>query len=392
MRKVLLLCTSHNDIGLIRALRKMGYEIVATGSLPGLIGEVFVDKYIQADYSDKELILSIAKEEKINAICQCCNDLGVYTAAYIAEKLNLAGYDSYDTTLLLHNKDKFKEFARKNNIITPEAKAFESISHAMQYLENVVLPVIVKPVDASAGNGIKKITSREETEEAVIEAYSKSRDGRIIVEHFISGTQHGFCTFLINQKVVACCSNNEYSIVNPYRVEIDTFPADNHSLASKILIEQIERIASILKLKDGIFHLQYIMCEGVPYIIEVMRRVLGNMYSIPASLLCGFDWDYWEARAKCGLSCEDFPTNMKPEGFFAYKAILSRNNGKIHSINLPPIYNKYLIHQCMLKKKGDYISKYQTEPIGFLFFLFASENEMKEILINQYDDSIVKIV
>lgn len=392
MRKVLLLCTSHNDIGLIRALRKMGYEIVATGSLPGLIGEVFVDKYIQADYSDKELILNIAKEEKINAICQCCNDLGVYTAAYIAEKLNLTGYDSYDTTLLLHNKDKFKEFARKNNIITPEAKAFESISHAMQYLENAVLPVIVKPVDASAGNGIKKITSREEAEEAVIEAYSKSRDGRIIVERFISGTQHGFCTFLINQKVVACCSNNEYSIVNPYRVEIDTFPADNHSLASKILIEQIERIASTLKLKDGIFHLQYIMCEGVPYIIEVMRRVLGNMYSIPASLLCGFDWDYWEARAKCGLSCEDFPTNMKPEGFFAYKAILSRNNGKIYSINLPPIYNKYLIHQCMIKKKGDYISKYQTEPIGFLFFLFASENEMREILINQYDDSIVKIV
>ena len=64
VKKALLLCTSHNDLGLIRALRKLGYYIIATGNVPGLIGEKYVDEYIQADYSDKERILEIAKEEK----------------------------------------------------------------------------------------------------------------------------------------------------------------------------------------------------------------------------------------------------------------------------------------------------------------------------------------
>ena len=98
--KALLLCASHNDLGLVGALRKLGYEILVTGNVPGQPGEKYADQYIQMDYSDKEAILRLARKEKIDVICQCCNDFGVYTAAYVAEKLGLPGYDSYETTLM----------------------------------------------------------------------------------------------------------------------------------------------------------------------------------------------------------------------------------------------------------------------------------------------------
>lgn len=387
--KALLLCASHNDLGLIRALRKLGYEIIVTGNLPGLPGEKYVDKYIQADYSDKELILKIANDEKIDAICQCCNDFGVYTAAYVAEKMHLPGYDSYETTLILHNKDKFKKFAKDYNITTPIASSFSNEGDALQYIEKLNYPIIIKPTDASAGNGICRADTKEEAIHGIQGAFDKSRAGRIVIEPFITGTQHGFCTFLINQKVVACSSNNEYSFLNPYRVEIDTFPADNYNDVKDTLIEQIERIAMILHLKDGIFHLQYIVQNNKPYIIEVMRRILGNMYSIPASLLNGVDWDYWETRAKCGLSCEHFPRPTQQEGFFAYKTLLGKQNGTIKSIQLPEKYQKFLIRSYLLKKEGDIITRYQSEPVGFLFFMFSSLEEMKRILIEEYDDTIV---
>lgn len=83
VRRALLLCTSHNDLGLVRALRKLGYYIIATGDRPGAPGERWVDEYIKADYSDKDLILEIAYRKEIDAICPCCNDFGVYTAAYV---------------------------------------------------------------------------------------------------------------------------------------------------------------------------------------------------------------------------------------------------------------------------------------------------------------------
>lgn len=216
--RALLLCASHNDLGLIRPLRKLGYEIIVTGNQSGLVGEKYADKYIQADYSDKELILQIAQNENIDVICQCCNDFGVYTAAYVAEKMNLPGYDSYETTRILHNKDKFKEFAKKNEILSPVSNVFSNAQNAIEFLANATFPIIVKPTDASAGNGIHRADTEKEAINAIQVAFQKSRVGRIVIEPFVTGTQHGFCTFLIDKKVVAYSSNNEYSILNPYRV------------------------------------------------------------------------------------------------------------------------------------------------------------------------------
>lgn len=392
MKTALLLCASHNDLGLIRALRKLGYYIICTGNVPGLIGEKYVDEYIPMDYSDKESVLALARERHIDAICQCCNDFGVYTAAYVAEKMGLPGYDSYETTLTLHNKDRFKAFAAAYDLQTPRSYCFSEQAEAVRWVkEDGQYPIIIKPTDASAGNGIHKAENELEAKQAIRQAFAMSRAGRIVIERFIMGSQHGFCTFLLNQKVVAVSSNNEYSFLNPYRVEIDTFPADNYNNVKECLISQIEKIADILQLQDGIFHLQYIMDGDRPQIIEVMRRILGNMYSVPANQLCGFDWDYWETRAKCGLSCKSFPENRRQEGYFAYKTILSEQNGHIRNIEIPNKYQKYIVDSCLLKRVGDTVSHFESEPIGFLFLQFSSEEEMKRILIDEYENKVVEI-
>ena len=387
--KALLLCASHNDIYLIKSLRKLGYSIVAIGNIPNLPGQKYVDKYIQLDYSDKEKVLEFARGEKINAIVQCCNDFGVYTASYVAERMGLPGYDSYDVTLTLHNKDRFKKFANDNGILSVKSYFFENIDEAKMWFQNAQFPLIVKPTDCSAGNGIHKITKIDDVDVALQDAFNKSRAGKIVIERFITGTQHGFCTFIKNRKVVAHCSNNEYSIMNPYRVEIDTWPADNEEKYASTLIQQIEKIADLLQLKDGIFHLQYIVENGTPYIIEVMRRILGNMYGFPAGMVTGFDW---ETRAKCGLSLSKLPFNTYQEGFFAYKTVLAEKNGIIESINVPPKYDRYIWNSFYLKQKGDLIKNYLSEPIGFLFMMFSSENEMRNVLIEQYENDFVKIL
>lgn len=388
--KTLLLCASHNDLGLIHGLKKLGAQIVVTGAISGQIGEKYCDKYIQADYSDRELILQIAKEEQVDYICACCNDYGVYTAAYVAEQLGLPGYDSYDVTCTLHNKDKFKRFAKENDISTPRAETFNNPDDALAFLKDVKYPVIIKPTDCSAGNGITKIDSYTQAPDAISYAFEKSRAGVVIVEQYVKGTQHGFCTFLVNQKVRAYISNNEYSIMNPYRVEIDTFPADNSDVAAPILISQIEKIASLLQLKDGIFHLQYIMQDDIPVIIEVMRRAVGNMYSVPGDWSTGVAWEYWEVMARCGMSCEAFPENVKQKGFFAYKAILGEKNGTIEKITIPKEYDDYLISSCIVKERG-VITHYQSEPIGFLFFEFQSQEEMESVLIKNYRTDLVTV-
>lgn len=389
--KALLLCASHNDIFLVRALKKLGIYIVATGRTQGLPGEHFADKYIQADYSDKELILSIAQGEEIDVIVQCCNDYAVYTAAYVAEKLNLPGYDSYETTCTLHDKDRFKKFCSDNNIPSVPSYAFLDADEAKSWAGSAEYPLIIKPVDCSAGRGITKVNSKEECCLAIDAAFNQSRAGRILIERFIYGSQYGFSAFLVNGRVVAKCSNDEYSFENPYRVEIDTFPASNQGKYDSVLVDAIERIATILKLKDGMFHLQYIVENNSPYIIEVMRRIAGNMYGYPARLLTGFDWDYWETRAKCGLSLEKIPTTSYMEGCFAYKTILARSEGTIKSVIISPKYDKYLWNSFFVMKPGDKIISHLDQPVGFLFMMFSDIEEMKQVLIEEYENGMVEI-
>lgn len=386
MKKALLLCATHNDLGLIRSLKKLGFYVIATGGIKNLHGEKLCDKFIFADYSNKELILQIAKQEKISAIVQNCNDFGVYSAAFVAEKLGLLGYDSYQTILTIHNKDRFKQFCLENDIPSPISKGFNNINQAQDYIQNSnpQYPLIIKPIDLSGGKGVSVAQNHSQAKHSIIKAFNTSRAKRIVIEPFITGTQHGYCTFLIDGKIVAICSNNEYSILNPYRVEMDTFPADNFSKVSNELNTQIEKIAKILRLKDGIFHLQYIYDGKKVWIIEAMRRILGNMYHIPGNLLTNMDWEYWETRAKCGLSLKDFPKNVTQEGFFAYKTILADKNGIFTKAQIPKNYEKYLCGEYMLRERGYKIQNFDETPLGFLFFQFSNAEQMQKVLVKDF--------
>lgn len=392
MKKALLLCGSHNDLGSILALKKLGFYIILTGNIENLPGQKWCNKFIKCDYSDKLAILDIALKEHIDVIVQCCNDFGVYTASYVAEKLVLPGYDTYETTLKLHNKDKFKQLAIDLELDCPKSTSFSSKKDAIEYISKINFPIIVKPTDASAGNGISKVESFESAEYAIDYAFENSRSHIIVTEPYITGQQGGFCTFLINKKVVAVCNNNEYSIINPYRVEIDTFPGDLPSSSKKRLIEQIELIAEKLNLCDGIFHLQYIYDGEKAYIIEVMRRILGNMYHVPGNFSSGINWEYWETRARTGMSLDGFPPNIVQEGFFAYKTILADKNGVIDSINLDDDYKKDMIYSYILKGKGDLVRNYKTQPCGFIFLMYSSADEMHRSLITNYRNNLAKII
>lgn len=390
--RVLILQAGFNEIGVIQNLKKEGHYVIAIGNQPGLIGQKYVDEYYCQDYSKMDEVLAFANDNDIDYICACCNDTAVLTAVYVAEKMNLQGYDSYESSEIIAHKNLFKRFAKKNEIMSVHAEEFNSLSDANKYVsKGIEYPVIVKPVDLSGGKGVSKCSNDDETCEAISNAFSISRTKCIVIEPFIEGTQHGFCTFLHNKKVIACCSNNEISVVNPYRVEIDTFPADNIDKYEEILIQQVELMAEKLNLVDGIFHVQYMECNGKIYILEAMRRIIGNMYSIPASKACNFDWDYWQARASIGESCEAAPTRMQQNGFFAYRAIIPDEDGIIKEIKIDKSLEPYIFNRIILEEIGTKVENHKAWTVGLVFFNFENQKQMNEIMIDNYDKIYVEM-
>ena len=116
MKKLLLLNGGHSEITLIEEAHKLGYYVITSGNDSHLIGHRLADENIFEDYSNYEKMLRIAEVNKIDAVVSCANDFGAITASYIAEKMGLPGHDSFETTLLLHQKDGFKKFAKTNQM------------------------------------------------------------------------------------------------------------------------------------------------------------------------------------------------------------------------------------------------------------------------------------
>ena len=75
-------------------------------------------------YSKK--IYDLALKLKIDAICPCANDFAAISCSYVAEKLGFTHYDDYKTSLIIHHKDKFREFSIKHHLSVPMAKSFDS--------------------------------------------------------------------------------------------------------------------------------------------------------------------------------------------------------------------------------------------------------------------------
>lgn len=389
-RTALILNIGYLEEPMIESLKKMGFYVIGTGGDPNLRGKDFVDRYIQADYSDKELILNIAKENKIDAICACANDFGVLTASYVAEQLGLSGHDTYENALILHNKEKFKEFAKIYGINTPIAQHFSSEDEAIARTSDFNYPIIIKPTDLSAGRGIKRADNAEEAIEAIKRAFITSRSHDIVIEPFIYGTLHACCTFIKDKKVAVCCSNNEYCFINPYRVEVATYPADHFDEVRDELIFQTEKMASALNFKDGILSMQYIYRDGKAYIIEAMRRVLGNLYMSAASKANNFDWNYWEARVHAGLDYEGFPTSVEQTGYYAYRAVMANRNGIVRKIVIPEEISNHVFKLYKLRDVGDVISDYMSQPLWFLVLQFDSKESMQDIMINRYKEIYVE--
>ena len=132
-KKILIPGGKYSDLALVNAAHRLGLYVITAGTHTHAPAHNFADEYVCVDYSDKEAILQLAKEKKVDYMCTCANDFGMLSTAYACEKLGLPGHDSYETTLTIHNKDRFKPLAKKLGLHTPIAEVFTDKETALQF-------------------------------------------------------------------------------------------------------------------------------------------------------------------------------------------------------------------------------------------------------------------
>ena len=367
LKKILILNGSHSEIPLILSAKKLNLFTITTGNDPKMLGHNLSDKYINCDFSKKRSILEISKMLNIDYICSSANDFGIITASYVSENLELPGHDSYENTLRLHQKDKFKKIAMDLSLYVPSSISF-SISDKIEGIESKFdYPFLVKPVDLTGGKGISKVNSKNDIERAIKKAFTISREKRIIIEEFIDGTLHSFSTFLINQKVCFFYSDDEFSTYDPFHVTASFSKKIDNSLVTNGLIDQVQKIAKSLKLVDGVFHLQYIYSDHKFYIIDITRRCSGDFYPLPIKYSCNTDLSSFILRAEMGKKLFSFPRYNQLEGYGRY-CIISRQHGRLREIKFNSTLREMILEKFYVVKKGSVVQKNEKVMVIILNF------------------------
>ncbi len=374
-KKLLIAGGGYADIPLILAARKLGFHVITSGNRTRDLGHRYSDECRLADFSDPTAMLKLAERLRIDAICACCNDFSALSCAYVAEKLGLPGHDPYETAKIIHHKDRYRAFARANGIPAPAAAGFADIESAHSHMMEAEYPLIVKPVDLTGGKGISVVDNPEGSRTALEIAFAKSRAGRVVVEEFVAGSRHGCSLFIRDGRVVFGFSDNEYYFKNPYLVCAASTPTTAPPRAELRLRAHAEKIVGLLALKTGIFHIQYILREGEPVIIEICRRAPGDLYIRFVEYATGVDYPAWIVRASAGLDCGGLH-DAAPNGFYTRHCVMSASGGTVRNIHFDERIQENVIGKFMWWAVGDRIADVMTAKFGIVFLQFPAMAEM----------------
>lgn len=376
-KKLLIAGGGYADIPLILSARKLGYYVITSGNRPEELGHQYSDEYRKADYFDSVAILDLAAHLNVSAICPCCNDFSALSAAYAAEKLGLPGHDPYEVAQIIHYKDLYRKFAFENGIATPKALGFTNKQDALAGIKSLALPIIIKPVDLTGGKGMSTIREMAEADAALEKAFAISRMKRVVAEEFIAGSRHGFSAFLVDGKTVFHFSDNEHYFLNPYMVSAASTPGLVPEAVKKRLCDESEKIASLLSLKTGIFHIQYILKGEDPVIIEICRRAPGDLYVRLVEMATAVDYPSWIVRSFAGMDCSAL-NHAEPKGFFTRHCVMSARGGRVRDVVFDESIQNNVVEKFMWWKKGDVITDVLTAKMGIVFLQFHSQDEMME--------------
>ena len=112
------------------------------------------------------------------------------------------------------SKSYTKDFLKRHNIPTATYETFEDLDAALSYLEDCVIPIVVKADGLAAGKGVVVATTRAEAQEAAKAMLGEGAFGeagaRIVVEEFLDGEEASFICMCDGDTAIPFASSQDH--------------------------------------------------------------------------------------------------------------------------------------------------------------------------------------
>lgn len=393
MKKLMLLGGLRYLLPVIEEAHKLGVYVITADYLPDNIAHKYSDEYCNVSIIDKEAVLKVAQELKIDGILSHAVDPGVVSAAYVAEKMGLPFQCSYEVACILQDKSLFRKFLAENGFNCPKAKGYDNAEDALKDIDYFNWPVIVKPVDSAGSKGVTKVEDKSGLRTAIEFALSASLSKHIVIEDFLDkvGAQSSADIFTVDGKLVYPAYSDQLfdkDAANPYTPAIEIWPASMEQRFQDDLNNQLQRLFSLLDVKSGIYNVESRVCsDGKAYIMEVSPRGGGNRIAELQDMATGQSLIKNEIKKAVGMPLDNI-TMPRYDGVWCNYILHSSKEGTLVSVEINPEFKKNYVRDVgLIVKSGDKILPFTgaNASLGTLFLRFDSREELDEKLGNVSD-------
>ncbi|MER8113810.1 ATP-grasp domain-containing protein [Streptomyces sp. NPDC094031] len=208
-------------------------------------------------------------------------------AARLAERYGLPGA-GLGAALVLRDKSALRRVSAAAGIANPVSQEVRTLEEVRGFVAEHGLPAILKPADLQASLGTYVLTDEAELPAAWEQVQDQS-DGdaflpdraavsRMLVETFVKGTEFSVELLVRDGECLFGNVTGKQLFTGPYPVESGhTIPADISGDDTARLLLATQRLVDAVAFRTGFVHAEWIVADGVPYLVEAAGRLAGDM-------------------------------------------------------------------------------------------------------------------
>ncbi|CDG64572.1 MAG: carbamoyl-phosphate synthase large subunit [Methanobacterium sp.] len=305
-----------------KSLQEEGIETVLVNSNPATIQtDVDMADSVYVEPLTPEIVAKIIEKEKPDAILPTMGgQTGLNVATGLEEIGALEGIkvigSSIQTIKNVEDRDLFDHFMKKLNEPVPKAKAVSSLEEALEAVEEIGYPVIVRPAFTLGGTGGGVAHNRQELEEVVTRGLDMSYINQVLIDQSVMGWKEFEYEVMRDKNdtcIIVCNMENmdpmgihtgESIVVAPSQTLSDV---DNQRLRDASL-----KIIRALEIQGGC-NIQFAVHPetGEYKVIEVNPRV--SRSSALASKATGYPIAKISAKIAVGMTLDEIQNDITKE-------------------------------------------------------------------------------
>jgi biotin carboxylase len=206
-------------------------------------------------------------------------------AARLAERYGLPGA-GYGAACVMRNKDLLRKVTRAAGIANPESVDVAGPDDVREFMRASGGPVVLKPANRQASIGVQVIRHEDEIEEAW-QACLYQDEGELVpdrpielhmlAERFLRGSEFSVEMLVKGGEPLFSNVTGKQLFDGDRPVEkAHVIPADIAPELTELLEKQTRLVLEAVGFDTGIVHCEWIVEDGVPYVVECAGRFAGD--------------------------------------------------------------------------------------------------------------------